>query len=68
MAHAFLESFNRRLRDECLNVHPFRLARQDKRHIEARRVDCNHHRLPSSLGDLTPSECVEQRQAIQPVK
>jgi putative transposase len=55
--NAFIESFNGRLHDECLNVHQF-----------ASLTDYNHHRPHSSLGHLTPNEFVTQRQAIQTVE
>ena len=41
---------------------------QDTFRVSCLRACRLAHRLPSSLGDLTPSECVEQRQAIQPVE
>ena len=41
---------------------------QDTFRVSCLRVYRLAHRLPSSLGELTPSECVEQRQAIQPVE
>jgi hypothetical protein len=46
------ESFNGRLRDECLNTHEFESLEQAKRIIEAWRRDYNDHRLHSSLGKL----------------
>ena len=51
-----IESFNGRLRDECLNVHPFLSLDHAKTIIEAWRRDYNDHRPHSSLGDLTPTE------------
>ena len=50
------ESFNGRLRDECLNVNEFQNMAEAKRIIEAWRVDYNEHRPHSSLGNLTPKE------------
>lgn len=64
--NAFIESFNGRLRDECLNVHQFASLAEAQDIIEAWRMDYNHHRPHSSLGHLTPSEFVAQRQD-QPV-
>jgi putative transposase len=60
--NALIESFNGRLRDECLNVHPFASITEAQAIIEAGRVDYNHHRPHSSLGHLTPNEFVTQRQ------
>ena len=63
--NAFIESFNGRLRDECLNVHQFASLGEAQAIIEAWRMDYNHHRPHSSLGHLTPNEFVAQRQAKQ---
>ena len=54
--NAFIESFNGRLRDECLNVHQFTSIDDAKAKIEAWRVDYNQRRPHSSLGHLTPNE------------
>ena len=54
--NAFVESFNSRLRDECLNEHWF-LSLIDARHIvEAWRMDYNRTRPHSTLGNLIPEE------------
>ena len=60
--NAFIESFNGRLRDECLNVHQFISIDDAKAKIEAWRVDYNQRRPHSSLGHLTPNEYVAKRQ------
>ena len=60
--NAFIESFNGRLRDECLNVHQFTSIEDAKAKIEAWRVDYNQRRPHSSLGHLTPNEYAQQRQ------
>lgn len=60
--NAFIESFNGRLRDECLNVHQFRSLNEARTIIEAWRLDYNQHRPHSSLGHLTPNEFLKQRQ------
>jgi putative transposase len=60
--NAFIESFNGRLRDECLNVHQFASLAEAQAIIEAWRMDHNHHRLHSSLGHLTSNEFLAQRQ------
>ena len=62
--NAFIESFNGRLRDECLNVHQFASIADAQTKIEAWRLDYNQHRPHGSLGHLTPSEFVAQRQAM----
>ena len=50
------ESFNGRLRDECLNVNEFETLEQAREKIEAWRVDYNERRPHGALGHLTPSE------------
>ena len=66
--NAFVESFNGRLRDECLNVHQFASLAEAQAIIEAWRLDYNHHRPHSSLGHLTPSEFLAQCQVTRPVE
>ena len=60
--NAFIESFNGRLRDECLNVHQFASLADAKAIIEAWRHDYNQRRPHGSLGHLTPTEYVRKRQ------
>lgn len=52
--NAFIESFNGRFRDECLNEHWFTSLGDAKETIERWRWDYNQVRPHSSLGDLTP--------------
>jgi len=54
--NAFIESFNGKLRDECLNENYFTSLTDAKTTIEAWRKDYNETRPHSSLGDLTPTE------------
>ena len=54
--NAFIESFNSRLRDECLNEHVFLTLAEARATIDAWRQDYNHLRPHSSLGALTPTE------------
>ncbi|WP_085952024.1 IS3 family transposase [Celeribacter baekdonensis] len=56
MQNGFVESFNGRLRDECLNEHLFANLRHARALIGAWREDYNHHRPHSSLDGLTPWE------------
>ena len=58
--HGFIESFNGRLRDECLNANQFLSIDEARSQIEAWRTDYNHHRPHSSLGHLTPSEYLKR--------
>lgn len=57
-----IESFNGRLRDECLNVMQFESIEDASEKIEAWRIDYNDHRPHSSLGHLTPNEYAQKRQ------
>ncbi len=56
MQNGFVESFNGRLRDECLNEHLFTNLPEACRLIEAWRIDYNTSRPHTSLGGLTPTE------------
>jgi putative transposase len=56
MQNAFVESFNGRLRDECLNENLFHGLPEARRIIEAWRADYNSTRPHTSLGGLTPRE------------
>ena len=65
MQNADIESFNGRLRDECLNVHQFVSLDDARRKIEAWRLDYNQHRPHGSLGHLTPREFAAHRQGTR---
>lgn len=54
--NAFIESFNGRLRDECLNQHWFRSLADARQIVEDWRLDYNRARPHSALGGLTPEE------------
>nr|WP_322880959.1 IS3 family transposase [Pandoraea sputorum] len=56
--NAYIESFNGRFRDECLNEHWFVSLRHAKRLIESWRIEYNTERphSHSSLGYLTPEQ------------
>ena len=54
--NAFIESFNGKFRDECLNQNWFVSLDDARRIIEAWRVDYNTVRPHSSLGYRTPEE------------
>jgi putative transposase len=58
--NAYIESFNGKFRDECLNEHWFVTMAQARRIIEAWRVEYNTERTHSSLGDVTPQEFAEE--------
>lgn len=54
--NGFVESFNGRLRDECLNVEVFLDATDAQRKLERWRSDFNRNRPHSALDDRTPAE------------
>lgn len=58
--NAFIESFNGRLRDECLNAQVFNSIEETRAKLEAWRIDYNTKRPHGSLGDLTPYEYAER--------
>ncbi|WP_101686124.1 IS3 family transposase [Chromobacterium sphagni] len=53
--NAYIESFNGRFRDECLNEHWFTSLRHAQVVIEAWRREYNDERPKKSLGGLTPA-------------
>ena len=56
--NAFIESFNGRLRQECLNQNWFTSLAEARQTVEAWRRDYNEYRPHSSLDQKTPSEFV----------
>jgi len=56
MQNAFIESFNGKLRDECLNENWFSSLDEAKKIIEEWRSDYNEKRPHTTLGGLTPIE------------
>jgi len=52
----FVESFNEKMRDECLDVHWFADVEEARMMIEGWRRDYTQVRPHSSLGNRTPSE------------
>jgi putative transposase len=56
--NAFIESFNGKFRDECLNEHWFMTLQEAQLVIEAWRREYNEARTHSSIGDVTPQEFI----------
>jgi transposase InsO family protein len=54
--NAFIESFNGKCRDECLNESLFLIIEQARMATETWRLDYNHVRPHSALGNLTPED------------
>jgi len=63
--NAFVESFNGRLRDECLNANWFTSLSDARRKIESWRQDYNHQRPHSSLNYMPPAEFARTRAEMQ---
>ena len=53
--NGYIESFNGKLRDECLNVEVFFSLADARNKLALWREDYNHHRPHSALGDRTPA-------------
>ena len=58
--NAYVESFNGRLRDECLNEHWFTSLAHARTVIEGWRREYNEERPKRSLGGLTPAQYAKQ--------
>jgi len=58
--NAYIESFNGRLRDECLNEHWFPSLLHARAEIERWRREYNEERPKKALGGLTPAAYAKQ--------
>lgn len=65
--NAYVESFNGRFRDECLNEHWFLSMHHARSTIEAWRIEYNTERPHSSLNDLTPEEFRNAHASTKPI-
>lgn len=63
--NAFIESFNGKMRDECLNEHWFGTLGEARQTIEAWRRDYNEVRPHSSLRNRTPQEFTAHGAALR---
>jgi putative transposase len=54
--NGYIESFNGKLRDECLNVEVFFTLADARQKLDGWRHDYNHYRPHSALADRTPAE------------
>ena len=66
MQNAFVESFNGRLRDECLNENLFGNLAEARRIIETWRIDYNINRPHTSLNGQTPTEFAQRLRYTRP--
>lgn len=62
--NAYIESFNGKFRDECLNEHWFITMEQARCIIEEWRIEYNTERPHSSLGNLTPEEFARNKDSV----
>ncbi|WP_375140676.1 IS3 family transposase [Ideonella paludis] len=60
MQNGYIESFNGKFRDECLNEHWFQSLSQARTEIAAWRSDYNEVRPHSSIGRIPPAKYAEQ--------
>lgn len=65
--NGFIESFNGRLRDECLNEHWFESLEEAQSIIEIWREEYNTVRPHSSLGNAVPANAVNLRSGFRRV-
>lgn len=66
MQNAFAESFNGRLRDECLNETLFANLAEARRIIETWRIDYTMRRLHTVLGRLAPCRSSQFNRSNRP--
>jgi putative transposase len=66
--NGFIESFNGKLRDECLNTKIFFTLEDARQKLERWRKDYNTQRPHSALGGLPPTEQLnENRRPISEI-
>lgn len=65
--NAFIESFNGRLRDECLNVHRFQSLTHAAGIIDAWKDEYNNFRPHGSLGGIPPRVFAQKQQQMLPM-
>ena len=64
MQNGYIESFNGKFRDECLNEHWFQTLRQARTVIATWRQDYNEVRPHGSIGRIPPAEFAEQHRRL----
>jgi putative transposase len=65
--NAFIESFNGRLRDECLNLHRFSSLGHAASTLNAWKDEYNNLRPHGSLGGIPPSVFARRQQQMLPM-
>jgi len=66
--NGYIESFNGKFRDECLNEHRFYNLHEAKEVIEKWRLEYNENRPHSSLKGLTPNEFIKTLPDLTAIK
>jgi putative transposase len=64
--NAYIESFNGRFRQECLNEHWFMSFEDALEKVESWRREYNEERPHSALGNATPEESEAQVEPLKP--
>ena len=62
--NGYIESFNGKLRDECLNENIFVSLQEASRLVEAWREEYNEQRPHSSLNGKTPNEMAKEEEKL----
>ena len=62
--NGYIESFNGRFREECLNMHIFQSVAHAQEIVEQYRIEYNQSRPHSSINYMTPNEFAEKRRRI----
>lgn len=62
--NGYIESFNGKFRDECLNENLFVGLQEARRFVESWRKEYNEQRPHSSLGGKTPQEVALEGEAL----
>lgn len=62
--NAYIESFNGKFRDECLNESYFMSIDEAKEIIESWRIDYNEHRPHSALGGIPPRQYGDHKRSV----
>jgi putative transposase len=63
--NTFIESFNGRFREECLNQHYFIILEEARATAEAWRADYNEVRPHGALGNLAPGEFARSKAGVK---
>lgn len=63
MQNGYIESFNGKFRDECLNGHWFQMLARARSEIAIWRKDYNEVRPNSSLGQIPPAEFAQRHRS-----